>query len=89
MYINIMKIEDDSIQYVKMIRKLNELNHTHPNISRAWMHDISQKRNDYLLSLIQCNNMFQIVSEYKMQDMSINDILLLQTISEIMRENKI
>lgn len=84
-----MKICENSSEYVTTIQKLNHLKETHPTISRVWIDHISQKRNEYLMSLSECNTMFQIVSEYKMQDMSMNDILLLQTISEIMREKRI
>jgi hypothetical protein len=84
-----MRIIENSNEYVTIIQKLNELKQTHPNISTTWLNHISAKRNEYLMSLCECNNMFQIISEYKLSDMSMNDILLLQTITEIMRENKI
>lgn len=84
-----MNIRENISEHVTIIQKLNEMKNTHPNISRLWLEYINEKRNDYLISLNECNDMFRIVSEYKMQDMSMNDILLLKTISEIMRENKI
>lgn len=84
-----MKVCEISKEHVVILQKLNEMKNTHPNISNLWLDHISKKRNEYLMSLNECNNMFRIVSEYKIQDMSINNILLLQTISEIMRENKI
>lgn len=84
-----MKICEIYGQHLAIVQKLNEMKNTHPNIFRLWIEHISEKRNEYLMSLNECNTMFEIVSEYKMPDMSMNDILFLKTISEIMRENKI
>lgn len=84
-----MKVCEISSEHLAILEKLNEMKNTHPNISSVWLDHISQKRNEYLMSLNECNNMFRIIGEHKIQDMSVNDILLLQTISEIMRENKI
>lgn len=83
-------MDNDNYMFNDYIIKLNELKKTHPNISRIWVYYITQKRNELLRSLHDCNVMINNISEYNIEDMSMYNIILLKSflISNVNNNNE-
>jgi hypothetical protein len=81
-----MRINESTDEYLKKIGELNNLKNTHPNISNIWIDYLNRKRNEYLMSLYECETMFNIISQYKVGDLSQDNIISLQIISKMLKD---
>lgn len=79
-----MRINENTYEYLTKIKELNDLKNTHPNVSKIWIDYLNRKRNEYLMSLYECDKMFTIISQHNIEDLSNDNITSLQIISEIL-----